>query len=479
MLDPRVTSPAKRHLSVAVEKLFWVPSHLRWDPQLENELTWTQTIIYSLAAAVSGANMYYSQPILNILASDFGVSDERASLIPTISQAGYACGLLLIVPVGDIVKRRPMIMLLMLFTALLWLGITLIDSFSTFLGLSFLVGMLNITPQLIFPLAIQYTPQKHRATSTAVVLSGMTVGVLVARLLSGIVTQYTSWRNVYWLSLGLQLLTALLLFVTLPDYPILQPETNYPGILLKIIVYPFRYPLLTQQSLIIFLLSSMFASFWSTLTFQLVGQFNLSTLVVGLFALIGIVAAVLSPLVVGLLSPRLHPSGMSIIGHVVGLVAACIGTFVGTISLAGPVLWAALGDLGLDIIIVGTRLAIGDVDPKGQNVVNSVYMIFVYCGQLTGTAVGNRLYAEGGWLYSGAFGIVTIGLSLGLVFLRGPYEDSKSWVGWKGGWNMNVKLVTGTLSPATISEQEVKQALESITTQDEGKIAETTKPDEE
>lgn len=403
--------------------------------------------------------MYYSQPILNVLAAEFGVSNERIALAPTLSQAGFACGLFLIAPIGDIAKRRPMVLFLMLVTASLvrsrlarlidacinlpqWIGLTMTHSFSTFVGLSFLVGAANITPQLVFPLATQYAPPKHRATATAVVLSGVTLGILAARLISGIVTQYTSWRNAYWLSLGLQLLTTLLLFFALPDYPILQPETTYKRILLNIAIYPFRYPVLLQQSLIIFLYNAMFMSFWTTLTFQLVGQFHLSTMTVGLFAIFGIVTSIFTPPIIGLLEPRTHMSGISIIGHIMGIFSACVGTFIGTYSIAGPVVWAAFGDLGMDLVIVSTRLAISGVDPKGQNVVNSVLMIFVYTGQLTGTAVGNRLYAEGGWIYSGAFGIATLCLGCILVLVRGPNEDTKTWFGWSKGWGMNSHSAT-------------------------------------
>ncbi|KAI1416467.1 MFS general substrate transporter [Hypoxylon sp. FL1857] len=437
-------NPSLNHkpgLPSGLERFVWTPSWVKWSPEANHDLSWGMNILFGLTAAFSVANLYYSHPILNILADDFNVSDQRSSLVPTLTQAGYAVGLLLIVPVGDIVRRRPMILSLIFMTSLIWLGCTLTQSFSSFLGLSFLVGLLTVTPQLMFPLAVQYAPQRHRATMISIVMSGLVFGVLVARLLSGIVTQFTSWRNVYWVSFGLQLLIWILLFFTMPDYPVLSPGTSYPRILLKILTLPFRKPELTQNALIAFLTMGMFTSFWTTLTFQLADTFHLSTLAIGLFALIGISPVFLNPVISRLVISRLHPHGSLIIAHFLTITAICIGTWVGTFSLAGPVIWAFFGDLGMNTIIVANRVAIAHVDPKAQNAVNSVYMVHTFCGQLFGTAVGNALYAQGGWTWSGAFNIAQMIAGLFVLTLRGPHE--KSWIGWRGGWNMRKPKTEG------------------------------------
>lgn len=319
-----------------------------------------------------------------------------------------------------------------------WLGLTLTGSFSVFLGLSFLVGVLTVTPQLMFPLAVQYAPQRHRATMISIIMSGLVFGILVARLLSGIITQYSSWRSVYWMSFGLQIGIFVFLFLYLPDYPVLRPGGTYPQALLAIVKMPFKYPVLAQCSLIAFFTMAMFTSFWTTLTFQLAGPpFNLSTLTIGLFALIGISPVFLNPVVSRLLTSRIHTSGTQIIALSATLVAVIIGTFVGTFSLAGLVIWAFLGDLGMNTVVVANRMAFANVDTKAQNAVNSVYMVLTFCGQLFGTAVGNSLYAQGGWMHSGALSIGLIGTALVLVLIRGPHE--KGWIGWGGGWDLKKK----------------------------------------
>ncbi|KAK7932423.1 major facilitator superfamily transporter [Apiospora marii] len=398
------------------------PPWLRWDPETNHDLTWSQNIVYGCVAAFSVGNLYYTHPILDVLADEFGVSDERASL---------------------------------------WLGLTLTGSFSVFLGLSFVVGILTVTPQLMFPIAVQYAPSRHRATMISIVMSGIVFGILVARLLSGIITQYSSWRNVYWMSFGLQAMIFVLLFVMMPDYPILRPGGSYPHTLLTIVKMPLRHPVLTQNSLIAFMTMAMFTSFWTTLTFQLVGPFRLSTLAVALFALIGIAPVFLNPVVSRYVTSRIHPTGTLLLAQLVAIIpAVVVGTFVGTFSLAGPVVWAFLGDLGMTTVVVANRMAIAAVDPKAQNAVNSVYMVFTFCGQLFGTAVGNRLYAEGGWVHSGALSIGLVGLSLLFTVVRGPHE--KGWLGWQGGWDLSKKKMEATQEGEKPQERPVQDDTEGV-----------------
>ncbi|KAJ8120779.1 hypothetical protein ONZ43_g2600 [Nemania bipapillata] len=306
-------------LSRLIRLLAWTPRWLRWDSEANHELTWGLIALFGVAGAFSVANLYYSNPILNIFADEFGVSDERAALIPSVTQAGYASGLLFIIPLGDILRRRFLVLGLVFSTAFVWLGCIITTSFSTFLGLSFLVGMLTVTPQLMFPLTVQYAPLRHKATMTSIVMSGVVLGILIARLISGIITQYTSWRTVYWLSFGLQAAIFALLFFFLQDYPIARPGTSYPGILRRIIVLPFVKPVLTQSALIAFLAMGMFTSFWTTLTFQLANIFHLSTLSIGLFAFGGISPVLLNAVVSRLLTSRIHTHGTLLIGCIATL----------------------------------------------------------------------------------------------------------------------------------------------------------------
>ena len=142
-----------------------------------------------------------------------------------------------------------------------------------------------------------------------------------------------------------------------------------------------------------------------------------------------------------------------IIGEIICLTGIIIGTYTGKHSVAGPIIQAALLDMGLQTSQIANRTAIYKTEPKKRNRVNTAYMVSVFCGQLMGTAVGNRLYAEGGWVVSGSASVGFVGLALLLCFVRGPRE--KRWVGWKGGWSWkkDEQEEGGAMQPETRDEE--------------------------
>ncbi|OIW23864.1 MFS general substrate transporter [Coniochaeta ligniaria NRRL 30616] len=423
-----------KKLGRVAEKLLWTPKRLQWDPEASNELGWGLCFLYAATTGVTVANLYYCYPILHLLADDFGVTGERAALVPTLLQCGYACGLLFLIPIGDISRRRPLIIGLILVTSLLFLGLIITKDFTAFIVLSFLAAITGCTPQLMFPLTVQYSALRHRATMTSVLMSGLVFGIACARIMAGIISQYVAWRIVYWIAFGLQLGVGLLLVLFMPDYPVSRAGTSYAQCLWTMVQLPFQHPLLTQQSIIAFLIQSIFTCFWTTLTFELTDVFGFSALKIGLFSLIALAPVFLNPLVARLVTARLHPTGTLLIAHVISVIGVCIGTFVGNFSIGGLIVRAFLGDLGMNTVVVANRMAIANVHPKAQNAVNSVYMVFTFCGQMSGTAAGNKLYAQGGWIPTGILMIAFVGASLFLVIVRGPHEIG--WVGWSGGWDL-------------------------------------------
>lgn len=272
------------------------------------------------------------------------------------------------------------------------------------------------------------------------------------------------------MSLGLQYLIFVLLWLFMPDYPRTNPALRglrqYLRMLWSIAEIFFTYPTLVQACLIGFFTAAPFTSFWTTLTFLLAGPpYEYSSLIIGLFALyvnsprtvffrcvparnpaspfaaersihqvnrIGIAAMCVTPLYARVIIDRLMPLWSVILGESFALVGICIGTYTGLFTVAGPVLQAFLLDLGLQTSQIANRAAIYAIAPKARNRVNTAFMVFTFCGQLTGTAVGNRLYAEGGWVLSGSYSVASIGGALLVCLLRGPWEER--WVGWKGGW---------------------------------------------
>lgn len=269
--------------------------------------------------------------------------------------------------------------------------------------MSYLCGVTTVTPQLMLPLVGDLAPPARRASSLALVVSGMAMGMMIARLLSGVVANYTSWRNIYWFGLGTQYLIAISLFFMMPDYPSKNPGgLNYFNMLYGVFRLLLTEPLLLQAALITYLNSAVFTSYWTTLSFLLSQPpYDYSSVMIGLFGLIGIVIILAAPVYSRLILDRAVPLASAVLGLLIEAAGVAFGTFVGPRNVSGPVLQAVAIDVGSQFSNIALRSSIYGLRPDARNRVNTGYMLLSFCGQLTGTAVGNRLFAEGGWTYSG------------------------------------------------------------------------------
>ncbi|KAI9699888.1 MAG: hypothetical protein M1820_006950 [Bogoriella megaspora] len=424
----------------AYEIVTWTPPRCRWNPEQPPVFSMPLNILFGFAGAFTVANLYYNHPILNILAEDFNVPYVKVSQIPTAMQAGYAAGLLFLCPLGDLLKRRPFVLLLVLFTATMWyvyeIGLCVTKSLAVFTAISSITAITTVTPQLMLPLVGDLAPPNRRASALSIVVAGFMLGILVARVLSGTITNYVTWRAVYYLSLGMQYLIFVLLWLFMPDYPSTNPGgMNYFRMLWSILEILWTSPVLVQSCIIGFFTSAPFTSYWTTLTFLLASPpYEYSSLVIGLFALIGIAAMLLSPFYARQVIDRFVPLFSVILGELISLAGICIGTYTGTFTVAGPIIQAFLLDMGLQTSQIANRSAIYSIAPKARNRVNTAFMVSTFCGQLVGTAAGNHLYAKAGWIASGSYSVGSIGMALLFCFLRGPWQEG--WFGWDKGWKI-------------------------------------------
>ncbi|RKU48874.1 hypothetical protein DL546_008274 [Coniochaeta pulveracea] len=434
--DVQAVTSSAQPASFAHRLYEWKPKPTRYDPENPPKFTLGLNILFAITTTFTVATLYYNQAILYRIADTFDVSFEKASSIATLMQAGYATGLLFICPLGDIFRRRPFILYLIVVTGLLWLGLCLTHSFTTFSALSYLVGVTTVTPQLMHPLVGDLAPPHRRASSIALVSSGLSLGMLIGRLLGGVMANYTSWRNVYWFGLATQFVISAALYVFLPDYPSKNPEgINYFRILGSIFYILATEPVLIQAALVSFLISAVFTSFWTTLSFLLSSPpYNYSSQTIGLFGLIGIFFIVTAPLYSRAILDKIVPLVSILIGFVIELAGTVVGTFVGTHNVAGPVIQAVCMDLGAGAANIANRARCYSIRPDARNRVNTAYMLAAFFGQLTGTAVGNRLYAQGGWVASGSCSIGFLGACIVVCLARGPRETG--WIGWGGGWKI-------------------------------------------
>lgn len=314
----------------------------------------------------------------------------------------------------------------------------LTSDLGTFTAVSFIVAITTVTPQLMLPLVGDLAPPSRRAAALSIVVSGLMLGVLVARVLSGTISNYTSWRAVYWMALALQYTIFVLLWLFMPDYPATNTGMNYFRTLFDIVKMLGRHPVLVQACLAGLLTSAPFTSFWTTLTFLLAGPpYGYSSLTIGLFGLIGIAGMLISPIYARTVTDRFVPHFSVFAGLSCSLIGVCLGTYIGTITVAGPVLQALLMDFGNQTAQIANRSAIYSVEPKRRNGVNTAFMVATFCGQLIGTAAGNHVYAATGWIGSGSVSVGFVSCAICVMIAKGPWEDG--WVGWSGGWSMRKK----------------------------------------
>jgi predicted MFS family arabinose efflux permease len=301
------------------------------------------------------------------------------------------------------------------------------------------VGVTTVTPQLMMPLVGDLAPPAKRAAALAIVGSGLMLGILIARLLSGVVTQYTSWRTIYWLSVGLQYIIFALLWLFMPDYPSTNPDgLNYFKMLWSMLVMLTKHPVLAQACAICFFVSATFTNFWTTLTFLLSSPpYNYDSLVIGLFALIGIASMLCSPFYAKVVIDRFVPLFTVLLGICWCMIGITIGTYTGTFTVAGPIIQAWFNDFGMQTSQIAMRSSIFSVEPRARNRTNTAFMVFTFFGQLVGTSVGAQLYERGGWIASGSYSVASMGVAFLFVLMRGPWEDG--WVGWHGGWSIKKK----------------------------------------
>ena len=193
----------------------------------------------------------------------------------------YATGILLISPLGDLVKRRPLLLILCTISASLTVGLAVTRSLAVFQALCFIIGATSVVPQILIPLSADLAPPSKRASAISIVLAGLLFGILIARVLAGIIAQYTTWRVVYYTAIGVQGAVIVMLWATVPDYPPKNRDITYFEIIWTMARLAVTEPKLIQGCLICMGSSATYACFWVTLTFLLGGApYNYSTWVV-------------------------------------------------------------------------------------------------------------------------------------------------------------------------------------------------------
>lgn len=368
------------------------------------------SLLFLLAAAagIMVANIYYNQPMLGLLARDFAVGGAEIASVPVLTQVGYALGLLLLSPLGDMVERKRLILMTAAALTAALVATAAAPNLAVMAGASLLVGLLATVTQQVVPLAAQLAPAERRGRAVGTVMMGLLLGILLARTVSGLVAGLAGWRASFALAAVLTLAMTVLLAGRLPRVP---PTVllSYPGLLRSLLDLFLTHPVLRRAALVQALLFGAFSAFWSVLALKLEAPpLHLGSSVAGLFGVIGAAGALMAPLA-GRLADRRGPGFLVILGALaVGL--AFVPMLAWPNSLAALVVGVLVMDVGAQAAMVPNQTRVYALDAAARSRLNTVYMTLMFAGGALGSALGARAWAQWGWT-----GICVLGAAMGLA----------------------------------------------------------------
>jgi predicted MFS family arabinose efflux permease len=341
------------------------------------------------------ANIYYCQPLVILVAKDFGLTESHAGKITYLTQAGYAVGLFLLVPLGDMFERKKQILIItgLAVASLLVAGFS--HSFLVLEVACVLIGASSIVPQLILPMAANLSTDETRGQTIGVIMSGLLIGILASRALSGSIGFLWGWRSVYFMAAGICLLLMGLMAKRFPQ-SIPSFKGSYSELMSSMWSYVKTQPVLREASLINFFAFAVLSAYWTTMVLYLASPpYGFQTLQIGLFGIAGAAGALAAPLV-GKLSGRSNPRRNVVIGLTFQLISIALFYFTGN-YLVMFVLGIIIIDIGQQAIHVTNQTRIYAILPEARNRLNTVFMSVSFVGAACGSALGLWLWEHGQW----------------------------------------------------------------------------------
>jgi predicted MFS family arabinose efflux permease len=372
----------------------------------------------AFACGASVANLYYAQPLLGLLSRSFGVSQSTSTIVVTATQIGYALGLAFLLPLGDLLENRRLASRTLLLTAAALAVAAFSPDFWVFLAVSALIGITSVVAQILIPLAAHLAPAESRGRLVGQVMSGLLLGIMLARSVASFAAAAWGWRSIYAISAVVMLLTSLALLRMLP---VRQPQhtARYSSLLASVGRLARTEPVLIRRALTQAAMFGAFTAYWTAVPYELVDRHHMSQTGVAVFALVGAAGAAAAP-VAGRLGDLGHGKAARAAALCVGLVAILVaGTGIGN------VLVLALGGVLLDFAVQGHQVLsqrdIYALRPEARARVNSVYMTSVFLGGAASSAATGSVRAAWGWTGTMvmAAALVAVALALWAVELPG------------------------------------------------------------
>ncbi|MGW7545516.1 MFS transporter [Streptomyces sp. NPDC054770] len=364
--------------------------------------------VLAAACGLAVANIYYAQPLLSLLARSFHTSDGAVTIVVTVTQIGYAAGLFLLLPLGDLIQNRKLTSAMLVVTAAALAVAGLSPGLAVFLAASMIIGVTSVVAQILIPFAAHLTGPQNRGRTMGTVQSGMLLGVLLARALSSLVAAAWGWRAIFFISGTLILCLAVVLFRMLP--PRAPDHTaGYGRLMLSIVAIVREEPVLRERSLRQAIIFAAFSAYWTTIAYELGDAHGFNQAMIGLFALVGAVGVVVAP-VAGRIADRgtdRFATGVALLILVAAMVIACTGA--GSVILLGVA--AVLLDIGMICNQILSQRQIYQLRPDARARLNTVYMGSAFIGGAIGSVAAGHLHGAYGWTGDTIFGAALGGLA--------------------------------------------------------------------
>lgn len=365
------------------------------------------TFIFAAACGLIAANLYYGQPLAGPISRSLGLDPAATGLIVTLTQIGYGLGLLLIVPLGDLLENRGLVSLLLGVNAVALIGGAFAPSPTLFLTASLLIGLTSSTAQVLVPFAASMASDAERGKLVGNVMGGLLTGIMLARPASSFLSQATSWHVVYLASAALMIALAVVLRLALPTR---KPQVKlHYGQLLASLVYLMRTtPVLQRRALYQASLFGAFSLFWTTTPLLLASPaYGLTQVGIALFALAGAAGAIASP-IAGRLADRGLTTPATAFAMVISIASFILAHFCGTgsgLQLALLTFSGVLLDFGVQTHAVLGMRALYQISSEHRSRLNGLYIASAFGGGAIGSAVGGWAFATGGWSLTAWIGL--------------------------------------------------------------------------
>jgi predicted MFS family arabinose efflux permease len=365
------------------------------------------TGILAVACGLIAANIYYAQPLAGPIGAAVGLPSGATGLIVTLTQVGYGAGLLLVVPLGDLVENRRLVLGVIAIAALALFGAALASSPLPLLAASLAIGVGSVAVQILVPYAAHLAPEAVRGRVVGNVMSGLMLGIMLARPAASLVTALSSWPMVFVLSAAMMVVLALVLRKVLPPR-VPHARLSYRQLLTSMAHLVRTTPVLRRRALYQACLFASFSLFWTVTPLLLAGpDFRLSQTGIGLFALAGVAGAIAAP-IAGRLADRgwTRPAtALAMAAVAVAFVLTWLGAAGSPAALALLVVAAIVLDFGVSANLVLGQRAIFALGAEQRGRLNGIYMATFFAGGAIGSALGGWAYAHGGWALASSIGI--------------------------------------------------------------------------